>query len=39
MKAARAVWIGRRRYEPIHALQKRMVEARIAKRLRTFLEN
>ncbi|MFT3765753.1 MAG: lipoyl(octanoyl) transferase LipB [Minicystis sp.] len=32
MKAARAVWIGRRRYEPIHALQKRMVEARIAKR-------
>ena len=26
--AARAVWLGRRRYEPIHALQKRLVEAR-----------
>jgi lipoyl(octanoyl) transferase len=28
MKRARAVWIGRRRYEPIHDLQKRLVEAR-----------
>ena len=28
MKAARAVWLGRRRYEPIHALQKRLVEER-----------
>jgi lipoyl(octanoyl) transferase len=26
---ARAVWIGRRRYEPIHALQKALVEARV----------
>ena len=25
---ARAVWLGRRRYEPIHALQHRLVEAR-----------
>ena len=25
---ARAVWLGRRAYEPIHALQKRLVEAR-----------
>jgi lipoyl(octanoyl) transferase len=24
----RAVWLGRRRYEPVHALQKRLVEAR-----------
>ena len=27
---ARAVWIGRRRYEPIHALQLRLIEARRA---------
>jgi lipoyl(octanoyl) transferase len=27
-RRARAVWLGRRRYEPIHALQKRLVEAR-----------
>ncbi|HZF48246.1 MAG TPA: lipoyl(octanoyl) transferase LipB [Polyangiaceae bacterium] len=26
---ARAVWIGRRRYEPVHALQKALVEARV----------
>ena len=26
--AAKAVWIGRRRYEPIHALQEALVEAR-----------
>lgn len=26
--AARAVWLGRRRYEPIHALQRRLTEAR-----------
>lgn len=30
MRRVRAVWIGRRRYEPIHALQKRLVEARVA---------
>jgi lipoyl(octanoyl) transferase len=29
MRKVRAVWIGRRKYEPIHALQKRLVEARI----------
>ena len=28
-RQARAVWLGRRRYEPIHALQRRLVEARI----------
>ena len=28
LSPARAVWIGRRRYEPIHALQRRLVEAR-----------
>ena len=28
MKAARAVWLGRRRYDPIHALQRRLVEER-----------
>jgi len=28
MRSARAVWLGRRRYEPIHALQRRLVEAR-----------
>ncbi|APR87830.1 Octanoate-[acyl-carrier-protein]-protein-N-octanoyltransferase [Minicystis rosea] len=33
MRSARAVWLGRRRYEPIHALQKRLVEARQAKRI------
>src|SRR5215203_4743575 len=25
---ARAIWVGRRRYEPVHALQKALVEAR-----------
>jgi lipoyl(octanoyl) transferase len=29
MRQARAAWLGRRRYEPIHALQKQLVEARI----------
>jgi lipoyl(octanoyl) transferase len=29
-RSARAVWIGRRRYEPIHALQRRLVSARQA---------
>jgi len=29
---ARAVWLGRRRYEPIHALQQRLVEARSQER-------
>jgi lipoyl(octanoyl) transferase len=33
MRTARAVWLGRRRYEPIHALQKRLVEARAARRI------
>jgi lipoyl(octanoyl) transferase len=28
VNSARAVWIGRRRYEPIHALQRRLSEAR-----------
>jgi lipoyl(octanoyl) transferase len=28
--AVRAVWLGRRRYEPVHALQHRLVEARAA---------
>jgi lipoyl(octanoyl) transferase len=28
MREAKAVWLGRRRYEPVHALQKRLVEAR-----------
>jgi lipoyl(octanoyl) transferase len=28
-RAARAVWLGRRRYGPVHALQKRLVEARM----------
>jgi lipoyl(octanoyl) transferase len=28
MRTARAVWLGRRRYEPVHALQRRLVEAR-----------
>lgn len=28
--AARAVWIGRRRYDPIHDLQRALVEARVA---------
>ncbi len=28
MPAARTVWIGRRRYDPVHALQERLVEAR-----------
>jgi lipoyl(octanoyl) transferase len=32
-RPARAVWLGRRRYEPIHALQKRLVEARNQKRI------
>jgi lipoyl(octanoyl) transferase len=32
MRSARAVWLGRRRYEPVHALQKRLVEARVAGR-------
>jgi lipoyl(octanoyl) transferase len=27
-RSARAVWLGRRRYEPVHALQRRLVEAR-----------
>src|SRR5262249_7776569 len=27
---ARIVWLGRRRYEPVHALQKRLLEARLA---------
>jgi lipoyl(octanoyl) transferase len=27
-RAARSIWIGRRRYEPVHALQKALVEAR-----------
>lgn len=27
-RAARAIWLGRRRYEPMHALQRRLVEAR-----------
>lgn len=30
-RSARAVWLGRRRYEPIHALQKELVEARAAR--------
>jgi lipoyl(octanoyl) transferase len=28
VKTARAVWLGRRRYEPIHALQRRLVDER-----------
>jgi lipoyl(octanoyl) transferase len=28
MREARAVWLGRRRYDPVHALQKSLVEAR-----------
>jgi len=28
VKTARAVWLGRRRYQPIHALQQRLVEER-----------
>jgi len=28
--AARLAWLGRRRYDPIHTLQKRLVEARVA---------
>jgi lipoyl(octanoyl) transferase len=28
MKSARVAWLGRRAYEPVHALQKRLVEAR-----------
>ena len=28
MRPARAAWLGRRRYEPVHALQKRLVDAR-----------
>lgn len=32
-KRARAVWIGRRRYEPIHALQQQLVAARGAGRV------
>jgi lipoyl(octanoyl) transferase len=28
MRTARAVWLGRRRYDPVHALQRRLVEAR-----------
>ena len=27
-RSVRAVWLGRRRYEPVHALQRRLVEAR-----------
>ena len=30
---ARAVWIGRRAYEPVHALQEKLVEARAAGRV------
>jgi lipoyl(octanoyl) transferase len=29
MRSARALWLGRRRYEPVHALQRRLVEARV----------
>jgi len=32
-RTARAVWIGRRRYAPIHELQKQLVEARAAGRI------
>jgi lipoyl(octanoyl) transferase len=32
-RRARAVWLGRRRYQPIHALQRRLVEARSAGRI------
>jgi lipoyl(octanoyl) transferase len=28
MRSARALWLGRRAYEPVHALQKRLVDAR-----------
>ncbi len=28
MRTARAIWLGRRRYEPVHALQKALFEAR-----------
>jgi lipoyl(octanoyl) transferase len=31
MRPARAAWLGRRRYEPVHALQRRLVEARARK--------
>ncbi|HVY46653.1 MAG TPA: lipoyl(octanoyl) transferase LipB, partial [Minicystis sp.] len=30
MRRARAAWLGRRRYEPVHALQQRLVAARAA---------
>lgn len=32
-RAARAAWIGRRRYEPVHELQRRLIEARAQKRI------
>lgn len=32
-RTARAVWIGRRRYAPAHELQRRLVEARLARRV------
>ncbi len=33
----RAVWLGRRAYEPIHALQKRLVEARVRQEARDVM--
>lgn len=33
MKLAKAIWLGRRRYEPVHALQQALVELRAEERI------